>query len=105
MDDVVALEHGYGCGVAIDAPGRHHPHPHPAQPQPEPQLWRRGDGGEPGLRKAAARAFAAPGSIPVVDERSSTQGLDVVCLQDEAHVGFMSMVESILRRLRRTCSA
>lgn len=44
------------------------------------------------------RLLPPPGSIPVVDERSSTQGLDVVCLQDEAHVGFMSMVESIMRQ-------
>ncbi len=51
-------------------------------------------------------APAAPGQSPVVDERKGTQGLDVVCLQDEAHVGFMSMVESIMRQAEnRTCSA
>ena len=61
VDDVVALEHGYGCGVAIDAPGRRDPDPHAAQHQPQPELRRRGDGGEPGLREAAARAAAAAG--------------------------------------------
>ena len=30
--------------------------------------------------------------------RSGAGGLDTVCLQDEAHVGFMSMVESIVRQ-------
>jgi galactarate dehydratase len=29
----------------------------------------------------------------------------VVCLQDDAHVGFMSMIESILRQAEATCSA
>ena len=39
-------------------------HPHAAPHQPEPQLRRRGDGGEPGLREAAARAAAAAGQHP-----------------------------------------
>ena len=36
---------------------------HAAQHQPEPQLRRRGDGGQPGLREAAARAAAAAGQL------------------------------------------
>ena len=64
VDDVVALEHSYGCGVAIDAPDADHPDPHAAQHQPQPQLRRRGDGGQPGLREAAARAPAAAGHHP-----------------------------------------
>ena len=51
-----------------------------------------------GCEKLQPERLLPPGSIPVVDERSSAQGLDVVCLQDEAHVGFMSMVESIMRQ-------
>ncbi len=51
-----------------------------------------------GCEKLQPERLLPPGSIPVVDERSSTQGLDGVCLQDEAHVGFMSMVESIMRQ-------
>src|SRR6185295_14972518 len=46
-----------------------------------------------------------PGSIPLIDERnvadvgaSAEAELDVVCLQDEAHVGFMSMIDSIMRQ-------
>jgi galactarate dehydratase len=46
-----------------------------------------------------------PGSIPLIDERnvadvgdSAEAKLDVVCLQDEAHVGFMSMVQSVMRQ-------
>ena len=37
--------------------------PHAAQHQPEPELRRRGDGGQPGLREAAARAAAAAGQL------------------------------------------
>jgi len=37
VDDVVAIAHHYGCGVAIDAPARLF-HPHAAQLKPEPEL-------------------------------------------------------------------
>ena len=37
--------------------------PHPAQHQPEPELRQRGDGGEPGLREAAARTAPAAGQL------------------------------------------
>ena len=66
----------------------------------EPELRRRGDGGEPGLREAAARAPAAAGHLRHVatsaptsatTRRSTWSGL-----QDDAHVGFASMVDSIL---------
>ena len=98
VDDVVALEHGYGCGVAIDAPDAIIPIRTLRNLSLNPNF-----GGEVmvvslGCEKLQPERLLPPGSIPVVDERSSTQGLDVVCLQDEAHVGFMSMVESILRQ-------
>ena len=48
--------------------GRGDPDPHAAQHQPEPELRQRGDGGEPRLREAAARAAAAAGHA----SRSST---------------------------------
>ena len=34
-------------------------------------------------------------------ERDANAGLDVVCLQDEQHVGFMSMVEAIMKQAQR----
>ena len=44
-----------------------------------------------------------PGSFPIVDERSvadigtsAEATLDVVCLQSENHIGFMSMIDSIM---------
>lgn len=98
VNDVVALEHGYGCGVAIDAPDAIIPIRTLRNLSLNPNF-----GGEVmvvslGCEKLQPERLLPPGSIPVVDERSSTQGLDVVCLQDEAHVGFMSMVESIMRQ-------
>ena len=105
VDDVVALQHSYGCGVAIDAPGAEIPIRTLRNISLNPNF-----GGEVmlvslGCEKLQPERLMPPGSIPLVDERSvagvgtsaDTQ-LDVVCLQDDAHVGFMSMVESILRQ-------
>ena len=61
VDDVVGLAHTYGCGVAIDAPDAEIPIRTLAQHQPQPELRRRGDGREPRLREAAARAADAAG--------------------------------------------
>ncbi|ADV00297.1 galactarate dehydratase [Alicycliphilus denitrificans] len=105
VDDVVALEHGYGCGVAIDAPDAAVPIRTLRNISLNPNF-----GGELmvvslGCEKLQPERLLPPGSIPLVDERnvadvgaSADSVLDVVCLQDEAHVGFMSMVESILRQ-------
>jgi galactarate dehydratase len=40
-----------------------------------------------------------PGSIPINDQRN--EALDVVCLQDDAHVGFMSMIDAIMSTAER----
>jgi len=105
VDDVVALEHGYGCGVAIDAPDAVIPIRTLRNISLNPNF-----GGEVmvvslGCEKLQPERLMPPGTIPLVDERnvadvgdSADAKLDVVCLQDEAHVGFMSMVESILRQ-------
>ena len=96
VDDVVALDHTYGCGVAIDAPDAVIPIRTVRNLSLNPNF-----GGEVmvvslGCEKLQPDRLLPPGSFPIVDERESA--LDVVCLQDEAHVGFMSMVESILRQ-------
>ncbi|MEG1373196.1 MAG: galactarate dehydratase [Comamonas sp.] len=96
VDDVVALDHTYGCGVAIDAPDAVIPIRTVRNLSLNPNF-----GGEVmvvslGCEKLQPDRLLPPGSFPIVDERESA--LDVVCLQDEAHVGFMSMIESILRQ-------
>ncbi len=105
VDDVVALEHTYGCGVAIDAPDAVIPIRTLRNISLNPNF-----GGEVmvvslGCEKLQPERLLPPGSIPLVDERnvadtgtSAETPLDVVCLQDDAHVGFMSMVDSILRQ-------
>jgi galactarate dehydratase len=105
VDDVVALEHGYGCGVAIDAPDAVIPIRTLRHISLNPNF-----GGELmvvslGCEKLQPERLMPPGTIPLVDERlvadvgdSASPELDVVVLQDEAHVGFLSMVESILRQ-------
>ena len=95
VDDVVALDHAYGCGVAIDAPGAEIPIRTLRNISLNPNF-----GGEVmvvslGCEKLQPERLLPPGSIPLIDERNK---LDVTCLQDDAHVGFMSMVESIMRQ-------
>ena len=98
VDDVVALEHGYGCGVAIDAPDAVIPIRTLRHISLNPNF-----GGEVmvvslGCEKRQPERLLPPGSIPIADQRNATDALDVVCLQDDAHVGFMSMVDSIVRQ-------
>jgi len=103
VDDVVGLEHTYGCGVAIDAPDAIIPIRTLRNISLNPNF-----GGEVmvvslGCEKLQPERLLPPGSIALVDERSvadvgnnAEPALDVVCLQDEAHVGFMSMIDSIM---------
>ncbi len=123
VDDVVGLEHTYGCGVAIDAPGAEIPIRTLRNISLNPNF-----GGEVmvvslGCEKLQPERLLPPGSFAIIDERnvadigaSEEAELDVVCLQDEAHVGFRSMIDSImsaaelhLKRLdarrRETCPA
>ena len=98
VDGVVGLEHSYGCGVAIDAPDAVIPIRTLRNISSNPNF-----GGEVmvlslGCEKLQPERLLPPGSIPISDQRDSE--LDVVTLQDDAHVGFMSMIDSILRQAR-----
>ncbi|MGE0098683.1 MAG: galactarate dehydratase [Hydrogenophaga sp.] len=117
VDGVVALEHGYGCGVAIDAPDAVIPIRTLRHISLNPNF-----GGEVmvvslGCEKLQPERLFPPDVIPIQDTRgtgsagplgvsplqggvtrSGAGGVDTICLQDEAHVGFMSMVDSILRQ-------
>lgn len=112
VDGVIGLAHSYGCGVAIDAPTAPIPIRTIRNIALNPNF-----GGEImvislGCEKLQPARLMPSGSIPatVID------GPQVVCLQDEEHVGFMSMIASILRqaevhlerlnkRTRETCPA
>ena len=103
VDDVVGLEHTYGCGVAIDAPDAIVPIRTLRNITLNPNF-----GGEVmvvslGCEKLQPERLLPPGTIPIVDERSvadvganADPDLDVVVLQSEHHVGYMSMIESIM---------
>ncbi|GAB4563153.1 MAG: galactarate dehydratase [Rhizobacter sp.] len=97
VDDVVGLEHTYGCGVAIDAPDAIIPIRTLRNISLNPNF-----GGEVmvvslGCEKLQPERLLPPGSFAIVDERSEPKALDVVCLQDDAHVGFMSMIDSVMK--------
>ena len=94
VDDVVALEHSYGCGVAIDAPDANIPIRTLRNISLNPNF-----GGELmvvslGCEKLQPERLLPAGSFAIKGERTE---LDVVCLQSEQHIGFMSMIESIMR--------
>jgi altronate dehydratase len=100
VDDVVALEHGYGCGVAIDAPDAAVPIRTLRNISLNPNF-----GGEVmvvslGCEKLQPERLLPPGSFSIVDQRAAAEdrsaALDVVRLQDDAHVGFMAMVDAIV---------
>ncbi|HZF80113.1 MAG TPA: UxaA family hydrolase, partial [Rubrivivax sp.] len=99
VDDVVGLEHSYGCGVAIDAPDAEIPIRTLRHISQNPNF-----GGEVmvlslGCEKLQPERLLPPNSIPIGGH---------VRLQDEQHVGFASMIGSVmataeqhLRRLDR----
>ncbi|MCZ8292497.1 MAG: galactarate dehydratase [Hylemonella sp.] len=96
VDDVIGLEHTYGCGVAIDAEGAEIPIRTLRNISLNPNF-----GGEVmvvslGCEKLQPERLLPPGSIPITDQRGADEALDVVCLQDEAHIGFMSMIDAIM---------
>ncbi|MEA3124290.1 MAG: galactarate dehydratase [Caballeronia sp.] len=114
VDDVVGLEHTYGCGVAIDAPDAMVPIRTVRNISLNPNF-----GGEVmivslGCEKLQPERLMPVGTIPIAAGDDSNG--DVVVLQDNAHVGFQSMIDSIMRtathhlerlnqRRRETCSA
>ena len=122
VDDVVGLEHTYGCGVAIDAPDAIIPIRTLRNISLNPNF-----GGEVmvvslGCEKLQPERLLPSGSIEIktiansayksrdtgqfvinfelpdtVHNNVSEAPLDVVCLQSEPHVGFMSMIDSIMQ--------
>jgi galactarate dehydratase len=115
VDDVVGLEHTYGCGVAIDAPDAMVPIRTVRNISLNPNF-----GGEVmivslGCEKLQPERLMPVGTIPIATAGDDSNG-DVVVLQDNAHVGFQSMIDSIMRtathhlerlnrRRRATCPA
>ena len=100
VDDVIGLEHTYGCGVAIDAPDAVIPIRTLRNISLNPNF-----GGEVmvvslGCEKLQPDRLLPPGSFPIVDDRDAALGPETICLQDDAHVGFQSMLDDIVARAR-----
>ncbi len=98
VDGVVALEHSYGCGVAIDAPDAVIPIRTLRHISLNPNF-----GGEVmvvslGCEKLQPERLLPPGSWPITDGRDADAGPDTLCLQDAAHVGLQSMLDGIVAR-------
>jgi galactarate dehydratase len=96
VDDVIGLEHSYGCGVAIDAPDAVIPIRTLKNISLNPNF-----GGEVmvvslGCEKLQPARLLPPGSFPITDERDPASGPETICLQDDQHVGFMSMLDDIV---------
>jgi len=98
VDDVVALEHTYGCGVAIEAPDAIVPIRTLRNITLNPNFGNEVMVVSLGCEKLQPERLLPPGSLPIVDGRhvGDHAGADVVCLQDDGHVGFASMIDSIL---------
>jgi galactarate dehydratase len=110
VDDVIGIEHTYGCGVAIDAPNANIPVRTLRNIALNPNFGGQAMVVSLGCEKLQPARLMPEGSIPIQN------GPYVVVLQDEAHVGFESMIDSIMAmarvrlealnlRTRETCSA
>lgn len=103
VDGVVALDHGYGCGVAIDAPGSDIPIRTLRNLTRNPNFGNEVMVVSLGCEKLQPQRLLPAGTIPISAGRNVADvgangepTFDVVCLQHESHVGFMSMIESIM---------
>lgn len=96
VDDVVAIEHTYGCGVAIEAPDAIVPIRTLRNISLNPNF-----GGAVlvvslGCEKLQPTRMLPAGSIPIQNGES-----DLVCLQDEEHIGFNAMISSIMQKAQK----
>jgi galactarate dehydratase len=93
VDGVLGLEHAYGCGVAIHAPGAEIPIRTLRHLAMNPNF-----GGEVmllglGCEKLQPELLLPPGSLPL----HTAQTLSTLRLQDPQHVGFGAMVDHLVQ--------
>jgi len=96
VDDVVSLEHVYGCGVAIDAPGADIPIRTIRNLSKNPNFGDDVMVVSLGCEKLPPTRLFPAGSIPIGTAQPS-----VVTLQDQQHVGFMSMIDNLMATAER----
>jgi galactarate dehydratase len=92
VDDVLAITHDYGCGVAIDAPGSEIPIRTLRNLALNPNL-----GGQPmvvslGCEKLQPTRMLPTSTLPILESEPY-----LVRLQDEQHMSFTDMVNAIMK--------
>lgn len=116
VDDVISLDHVYGCGVAIQAPDAAIPIRTLRNIARNPNFGGRILVVSLGCEKLQADVFFPGRFIPIKNGGFQSQNPDIalVTLQDEAHIGFEGMVQAIMlaaqkqlealnQRVRSTC--
>ena len=98
VDDVIGLEHTYGCGVAIDAPGASVPIRTLRNVSLNPNFGGTTMVVSLGCEKLQPERLLPPGTFAYGN--GAGKGFDLVTLQSEAHIGFKSMVASIVAMAR-----
>ena len=102
VDGVVALDHAYGCGVAIDAPDAAIPIRTLRHLALNPNFGGRALVVSLGCEKLQPERLLPPNAFRLVPEPAAAgahgRPFDLVRLQDERHGGFGSMVDDIVRR-------
>ncbi|MBO1110574.1 galactarate dehydratase [Bordetella petrii] len=97
VDDVVGLEHTYGCGVAIDAPGAAVPIRTLRNISRNPNFGGTAMMVSLGCEKLQPERLMPTGAIPIAAGAGMGGEVDTVCLQDEENVGFESMIRAIMQ--------
>lgn len=96
VDDVIALDHTYGCGVAIEAPGAAVPIRTLRNIARNPNF-----AGSTMVVSLGCEKLQPSRLFPELFEGKAVPGenldTDIVTLQDESHTGFEAMIASILR--------
>ena len=109
VDDVVPLNHTYGCGVAIDAPGAVIPIRTIKNIAQNPNF-----GGEVLVIGLGCEKLRPESLLPETTGRGPNQPSNILYMQDEAFTGFSEMVDGIMKmaevhlqklnnRIRTTC--
>ncbi len=98
VDNVIALEHVYGCGVAINAPDAVIPIRTLRNIARNPNFGGQAMVVSLGCEKLQPDLLFPKRAIPIRDIRQheDLQDVDVVCLQDDEHVGFQDMIDAIV---------
>ena len=109
VEDVVPLNHTYGCGVAIDAPGAVIPIRTIKNIAQNPNF-----GGEVLVIGLGCEKLRPESLLPEATGRGPNQPSNILYMQDEAFTGFSEMVDGIMKmaevhlqklnnRIRTTC--